>query len=315
MNTAIAEKWFWIFLSSMKISKQTLKNLKRSKAMKKLVLMCGILVSVANAEMAGGSVGESILECFVSSNEQACKSLIDSGFIGEAYECDKRGMCFIGGSANQIIGNKDKAIPYLEKLVSLNDSQRKQDFMFITMTSLGINEKDALEVQEGAYIDLLQYYASNQMPEKLGTYATFACRQTTNKQTLSYACGILAPLFYKADEYHDAFAYAKKGCETNVKRDEAYDANISRVNCLGVGLLYEGGKGVRQDYAKAVEYYKKGCDLGYDAPCLALAKMYMEGKGVPRNRSSAKRLFGKACDLGEQVACDEYRELNQAGVQ
>lgn len=136
----------------MKISKQTLKNLKRSKAMKRLVLMFGILVSVANAEMAGGSYAELIIECSAKDNEQACKSLIDSGFIGEAYECDKRGMCLIGGNANQIIGNKDRAIPYLEKLLSLNDSQRKQDFMFEVMTSLGINEKDALQLQEGAYI-------------------------------------------------------------------------------------------------------------------------------------------------------------------
>lgn len=282
--------------------------------MKRLVLMFGILVGVANAE-TNAEIAKLIMGCNAEGNEQACKSLIDSGFIGEAYECDKRGMCFLGGSANQIIGNKDRAIPYLEKLISLNDSQRKQDFMFIAMTSLGINEKDALELQEGAYIDLLEYYTNNQMPEKLGAYAAFACRQTTNKETLSYACGILAPLFYMAEKYHDAFYYAKKGCETNVKREEAYKAGVSQGNCLVLGVLYEEGKGVRQDYAKAAEYHKKGCDLGYALPCERLGDLYMEGKGVPRNRSSAKRLFGKACDLGSQYACDKYRELNQAGVQ
>lgn len=283
--------------------------------MKRLVLMFGILAGAANAEMAGSSYSKLTVECFASSNEQACKSLIDSGVIGEAYECDKKGMCFLGGIANQIIGNKDKAIPYLEKLVSLNDSQRKQDFMFITMTTLGINEKSALELQEGAYIDLLEYYGNNQMPEKLGTYAAFACIQTTNKQTLSYACGILARLFYLGEEYHNAFAYAKKGCETNVKREEAHKAVVSQLNCLVLGVLYEEGKGVRQDYAKAVEYYKKGCDLGYAISCERLGDLYMKGKGVTRNRSSAKRLFGKACDFGSQEACNQYRELNQAGVQ
>lgn len=278
--------------------------------MKRLVLAFGVLVSVANAE-----IGKFVLECNAEGNEQACKSLIDSGIIGEAYECDKKGMCFIGGNANQIIGNEDKAIPYFEKLLSLNDSQRKQDFMFIKMTTLGINEKDALQLQEGAYIDLLQYYANNQMTEKIMANAVVACSQATNKQTLSYACGILAGVFYLEKEYHDAFDYAKKGCETNVKREEAYKADVSQVNCLVVGVLYEFGEGVRQDYAKAVEYYKKGCDLGYAAPCEGLGNLYMEGKGVPRNRSSAKRLFGKACDLGEQKACNKYRELNQAGVQ
>lgn len=287
--------------------------------MKRLVLMCGILVGVANAE-----IGELIIECTAKGNEQACKSLIDSGFIGEAYECDKRGMCFLGGNANQIIGNKDKAIPYLEKLISLNDSQRKQDFMFAAMTTLGANEKDALELQEGAYIDLLEYYTAKneslggnnqEMLEKIMMLSYTACGKTTHKQVLSYACSLAASFSSLANNYHNAFTFAKKGGETNVKREEAHNANVSQSNYVIVGFLYEQGKGVRQDYAKAAEYYKKGCDLGYALPCEGLGDLYMKGKGVPRNRSSAKRLFGKACDLGEQEVCNKYRELNQAGVQ
>lgn len=283
--------------------------------MKKLVLACGILASMANAE-----IGKLIIECTAKGNEQACKSLIDSGVIGEAYECDKRGMCFLGGNANQIIGNKDRAIPYLEKLISLNDSQRKQDFMFQAMTTLGINEKDALELQEGAYIDLLEYYTAKneslggnnqEMLEKIMMLSYTACSKTTHKQVLSYACALASVFSNLANNYHNAFTFAKKGCETNLKREEEH----AQGNCAVVGLLYEGGQGVRQDYAKAVEYYKKGCDLGYALPCERLGDLYMVGKGVPRNRSSAKRLFGKACDLGEQEACNKYRELNQAGVQ
>lgn len=231
---------------------------------------------------------------------------------------------FLGGTANQIIGNKDRAIPYLEKLISLNDSQRKQDFMFKAMTTvLGINEKKALELQEGAYIDLLEYYfakskslgGNQEMLEKTIMLSYTACSKTTHKEVLNYACAIVALYSGLANNHHNTFAFAKKGCETNVKREEAFDANISSYSCALVGELYEKGKGVRQDYAKAAEYYKRGCDLGYAAPCEGLGNLYMQGKGVPRNRSSAKRLFGKACDLGEQTACDKYRELNQAGVQ
>ena len=292
--------------------------------MKRLVLACGILAGAANAEMAGGSYAELIIECSAKGNEQACKSLIDSGIIGEAYECDKKGMCFIGGNANQIIGNKDRAIPYLEKLISLNDSQKKQDFMFEVMTSLGVSEKDALELQEGAYIDLLEYYTAKskslggnntEMLEKIMMLSYTACGKTTHKQVLSYACALAALFSNLANNYHNTFTFAKKGCETNVKREEAHDASISQYNCALVGKLYQDGRGVRQDYAKATQYYKKGCDLGYAVPCEALGNLYMEGKGVPRNRLSAKRLFGKACVLGEQEACNKYRGLSQAGVQ
>lgn len=181
-----------------------------------------------------------------------------------------------------------------------------------------------MHIQEGAYIDLLEYYlaknkslggTNTEMIEKIVVNAGIACMQTTHKQVVSYACGIVASFSYKAESYHVAFAYAKKGCETNVKREEAYDAFVSQSNCLLVGVLYEDGKGVRQDYAKAAEYYKKGCDLGYAMPCEALGRLYMQGKGVPRNRSSAKRLFGKACDLGFQKGCDNYKLLHNQGVQ
>lgn len=311
----------------MKISKQTLKNLKRSKVMRKLALVCVILagvVSIVNAQMTGDRPSELIFECVAKGDEQACKSLIDDGFIGEAYDCEKIGMCNLGVIANMNIGNKDRAIPYLEKLINLNDSQRKQDFVFMMMTALGVNEKEALEFQEGAYIDLLEYYSAKnkslggnnrEVMERLVLLSYIACGKATHKQVLSYACALASLFSNLANNYHNAFTFAKKGCETNVKREEAYDAGVSQSNCTLVGVLYEGGKGVRQDYTKAAEYYKKGCDLGYAMPCEELGRLYMQGKGVPRNRSSAKRLFGKACDLGEQKACNRYRELNQAGVQ
>lgn len=153
------------------------------------------------------------------------------------------------------------------------------------------------------------------MLEKIMMLSYTACGKTTHKQVLSYVCALAASFSILANNYHNVFTFAKKGCETNVKREEAHNANVSQGNCWIVGALYEEGKGVRQDYAKAAEYYKKGCDLGYAVPCEGLGELYMKGKGVPRNRSSAKRLFGKACDLGEQEACNKYRELNQAGVQ
>ena len=293
--------------------------------MKRLVLMFGILagvVSIVNAQMTGGSPSELILECVSKGDKQACKFLIDGGIIGEAYECDKRGMCNIGGIANMNIGNKDRAMPYFEKLTFLNDSQRRQDFLFKIITALGVDEKDALELQEVAYIDLLKYWIAinkslggnnREVMERIMLLSYIACDKTTHKRVLSYACPIASTFYNTAERYHDAFKTAKKGCEANVKREEAYNYEIS--NCALVGILYEEGKGVRQDYVKAAEYYKKGCDLGYAISCKALGNLYMQGKGVPRNRSSAKRLFGKACDLGEQEACNKYRELNQAGVQ
>jgi len=38
--------------------------------------------------------------------------------------------------------------------------------------------------------------------------------------------------------------------------------------------MYDEGKGVRQDDAKAVSLYKKACDAGYATGCFNLGVMY-----------------------------------------
>ncbi|MDQ1339916.1 MAG: uncharacterized protein QG567_1072 [Campylobacterota bacterium] len=47
--------------------------------------------------------------------------------------------------------------------------------------------------------------------------------------------------------------------------------------------------------------------------CVAVGLMYDNGKGVKQNRSRAKELFGKACDMKLQAGCDEYKLLNVQG--
>jgi len=34
------------------------------------------------------------------------------------------------------------------------------------------------------------------------------------------------------------------------------------VGCSNVGLMYDRGQGVKQDYTKAMQFYKKACDMG-----------------------------------------------------
>ena len=71
----------------------------------------------------------------------------------------------------------------------------------------------------------------------------------------------------------------------------------------------------RQDYFKAMQFYKKACDLGNASGCNNLGSLYAKGRGVKQNESIAKQYYGKACDFGDQMGCDNYRILNEAGVQ
>lgn len=117
-------------------------------------------------------------------------------------------------------------------------------------------------------------------------------------------CFSLAKIFYFAEEYHISKAFFERLCQAG-----------GRISCFSLGILYDEGQGVRQDYYKAHELYKKACDMKHGAACNNLGSLYNNGQGVRQNRSTAKQYFGKACDLGIQMGCDNYKLLNSQGVQ
>ena len=67
------------------------------------------------------------------------------------------------------------------------------------------------------------------------------------------------------------------------------------------------------DYQKAAELWQKACDSGEAWGCAILGVFYQDGKGVKQNFSTAKQYYGKACDLGLQPGCDNYKKLNEKG--
>lgn len=85
-------------------------------------------------------------------------------------------------------------------------------------------------------------------------------------------------------------------------------------SCSGAGGSYLFGKGTKIDYKLAKSYLEKACEMQSGLGCLWLGAMYHGSKGVPQNLSKAKELCGKACDLGDQDGCDSYKELNEKGV-
>ena len=76
-------------------------------------------------------------------------------------------------------------------------------------------------------------------------------------------------------------------------------------------MMYENGRGVKQDYFKAVELYTKACDGRVTIGCNNLGNMYHKGQGVRQSDSKAKELYGKACDAGFDDGCKNYTILNK----
>ena len=148
------------------------------------------------------------------------------------------------------------------------------------------------------------YYFAGRYREAIPYYEkSIALGVTSSYVTLGNA-------YFQIEDYYNANKYFKIGCE----KVDASQATAT--SCHNLGVLYDKGQGVRQDYRKAYELYKKTCDMKYGGlSCGALGSMYENGEGVRQNLSTAKQYYGKACDLGSQIGCDNYRKLNNQGVQ
>ena len=91
--------------------------------------------------------------------------------------------------------------------------------------------------------------------------------------------------------------------------------NLNACNDLG-DLYYNGVSGVKIDYIKAYELYSFACDKNSFDGCINLADMYAEGKGVKQNYDKALTIYSNACQISiGTIGCIEFGRLylsNQA---
>ena len=65
-----------------------------------------------------------------------------------------------------------------------------------------------------------------------------------------------------------------------------------------LGLMYQNGWGVPQDYKEAVYWYRLAVEQGYAIAQYNLGLMYEKGKGVPQDDKEAVRLYRLAAEQG-----------------
>ena len=78
-----------------------------------------------------------------------------------------------------------------------------------------------------------------------------------------------------------------------------------------LGFMYINGRGVKQDDFEGVKWLSKAADQGNASAQFVLGMSYLLGKGVQVNKFLAKEWLGKACDNGEQKGCEYYAKLNR----
>ncbi len=79
-------------------------------------------------------------------------------------------------------------------------------------------------------------------------------------------------------------------------------------SCVNLGVLYEQGLGVGQDYQKAFEFYTRGCDGGFAISCSNLASLYKRGLGTHQDYAKSLDLNRRTCDDGDALSCAQLGE-------
>ncbi|MGX3011422.1 tetratricopeptide repeat protein [Helicobacter sp. 23-1044] len=92
--------------------------------------------------------------------------------------------------------------------------------------------------------------------------------------------------------------------------------NMQKTACFVLGKAYlkgrgvfGAGKGVVQNYQKALSAFERSCAVDFADSCVLAGYLYFRGKGTRQSTVKAKELYGKACDLGHQGACNLYNGM------
>ena len=77
--------------------------------------------------------------------------------------------------------------------------------------------------------------------------------------------------------------------------------------------MYDLGRGVPQDYAEAMKWFRKAADQNHAKAQYNIGFMYEHGQGVPQNHHGAMTWYRKAADQGDRCSADQRRQHVRAG--
>ena len=110
-----------------------------------------------------------------------------------------------------------------------------------------------------------------------------------------------------------------------ISRDPARGAQLLEAICAGgyalacfqLGLNYELGRNVSQDFTRALVLYHHACEAAREAhemsACHYLGSAYDEGRGVTEDAASAAQLYDRACRGADASGCNSLGYFYERG--
>ncbi|ENX1617529.1 tetratricopeptide repeat protein [Neisseria gonorrhoeae] len=121
------------------------------------------------------------------------------------------------------------------------------------------------------------------------------------KQTVKWLAAALIALGLNQAVWAESVSDFRENLQAAAQGNAAAQFNL--------GVMYENGQGVRQDYVQAVQWYRKASEQGDAQAQYNLGLMYYDGRGVRQDLALAQQWLGKACQNGDQNSCDNDQRL------
>ena len=91
-------------------------------------------------------------------------------------------------------------------------------------------------------------------------------------------------------------------------------ADAGNANAMNnIGIMYKNGEGVTRDYKNAMKWYKKAANIGNDNAMNNIGIMYNNGEGVTRDYKNAMKWYKKAADAGNVYAMNNIGRMYHHG--
>ena len=105
------------------------------------------------------------------------------------------------------------------------------------------------------------------------------------------------------------------GDYATARRDWQREAASGDASAMAaIGMLYDTGHGVAQDFSRALEWYRRAADAGNVSAMFNVATMLENGRGASANPHEAVRWYGRAAAHGDGRAAYDLATLYRDGI-
>ncbi|MCM1257953.1 MAG: sel1 repeat family protein [Roseburia sp.] len=116
-----------------------------------------------------------------------------------------------------------------------------------------------------------------------------------------------ATIAWDEKDYATAFEYLNKAAEGESQI-------FTSATMYDLGYLYLRGRGVEQNYGKALECYEKAADLGDSSAMDMIGYLYESGEGVEQDYKIALEWYERAANLGNFVSMEHIAYMYENGL-